>query len=201
MRVTSIGAMVGLVLMIAVGCRSSNGTSAPSNSAPPGVIVLGPDDAPFAYPGQDRTGAPAPVGYPVSFGSLVLGNTTDEPITITKIEAREVDPGAAFLGVKIATGADRRDYATGSVGGFPPDNPGANFQDPPTVIAPSAGPHDRGVDLVVGMKATAPGNQYIKGLIVSYRRGGRDYVTTYDNTFLVCTDFAKKCEFDTPTTG
>ena len=157
------------------------------------VTTLSPDDAPFVYPGQDSVSAPAPVGVPLSFGSLLLGNSTNEPITITAVRVLEADDGVTVLGVKLDAGLQRKAEAIGSQAGFPAPNPGAEYQDAPVVVE-TADLAPRGVDVVVGLQANRPGRWRARGIEVSYRRGGRDYVTTYRNTFVVCTDMTVQCD-------
>jgi len=178
------------------GCRSSEHRSGPFGSAPPGVTVVSPDDAPFSYPGQDKIGVIAPLGEPWSFGSLVLANRSERPVTITKIEAGEVGEGTEFLGVKLAVGQLRDPLAIGRSPGYPAlFRSGADYRDPPVEMEP-AGPSDRGVDLVVGINSLRPGYRYVRGVVMTYRSDGHDYQTTYDNLFLICTDPAKPCTWD-----
>ena len=36
-------------------------------------------------------------------------------------------------------------------------------------------------------------SRYVRGVVMSYRAGGHDYQTTYDDLLLICTDPAKPC--------
>jgi len=165
-------------------------------SAPPGLTVVSPDDAPFSYPGEDKIGVIAPLGEPWSFGSLVLANRSDRPVTITKIEAGEVGEGTEFLGVKLAVGQLRDPLAIGRSPGYPAlFRSGADYRDPPVEMEP-AGPSDLGVDLVVGVNSLRPGYRYVRGVVMTYRTDGHDYQTTYNNLFLICTDPAQPCTWD-----
>ena len=157
------------------------------------VTRLAPDDAPFAYPGQDSVSAPAPVGVPLSFGSLLLGNTSDEPITITGARVLEAESGVTVLGVQFDASPQRQASAVGVLAGFPAPNPGSQYQDAPVTVEPVT-VLPMGVDVVVGVQANSPGRWWGRGIELSYRRGGRDYVTTYRNTFLVCTDMTVHCD-------
>ena len=159
------------------------------------VTRLSPDDAPFNYPGQDSVGAPAPVGVPLTFGSLLLGNATDEPITITGARVLEADPGMTVLGVQFDAGRQRKAIAIGSQAGFPAPNPGSEYQEAPITVEPVV-VLPWGVDVVVGVQANRPGRWRARGVELTYRRGGRDYVTTYRNTFVVCTDMTVHCTND-----
>jgi len=183
--------VVVVVMVVAVG--ASVVTRGLWRSRTGWVTTLAPDDAPFAYPGRDSVSAPAPVGVPLSFGSLLLGNTTNEPITITAVRVLEADDGVTVLGVKLDDGLQRKAEAIGSQAGFPAPNPGSEYQDAPVVVE-TAGLAPRGVDVVVGVQANRPGRWRARGIEISYRRGGRDYVTTYRNTFVVCTDMTVPCE-------
>jgi len=157
------------------------------------VTRLSPDDAPFAYPGRDTVGAPAPVGVPLSFGSLLLGNPTNEPITITGARVLEAEIGVTVLGVQFDASRERKASAVGVLAGFPAPNPGSQYQDAPITVEPVT-VLPIGVDVVVGVQANRPGRWWARGIELSYRRGGRDYVTTYPNTFVVCTDMTVRCE-------
>jgi len=157
------------------------------------VTRLAPNDAPFNYPGQDSVSAPAPVGVPLSFGSLLLGNASDEPITITGARVLEAEIGVTVLGVQFDASRERKASAVGVLAGFPAPNPGSEYQDAPITVEPVT-VLPMGVDVVVGVQANRPGRWWARGIEVSYRRGGRDYVTTYRNTFVVCTDMTVPCE-------
>ncbi len=188
-----IGGVIVVVLVVVGGLAARGGWSGAGR-----VTRLSPDEAPFSYPGEDRVGAPAPVGFALSFGSLVLVNTTDEPITITGARVLDVDDGAHVLGVLLDASQDRKSIAIGALPLFPATNPGSVFQDPPVVVEPaSAAP--RGVDVVVGLTPMRPGVGHARGIEISYRRGGRNYVTTYNNSFHVCTDLTQTCKDDQTT--
>jgi hypothetical protein len=180
--VVVVALAVALVALVAGGARRTGA----------GVTTLSPEDAPLAYPGQDSISAPAPVGVPLSFGSLVLANPTDQPITITSVEVLEADDGLTVLGVEVDPSQVRKAQAVGSQAGFPAPNPGSAYQDVPVEVPPAA-TAPRGVDVVVGLQAARPGRWQARDLRVSYRQGGRRYVTTYRNTWVVCTDMTTPC--------
>jgi len=93
--------VVVVVVVVAVAVGASVVTRGLWRSRTGWVTTLAPDDAPFAYPGRDSVSAPAPVGVPLSFGSLLLGNTTNEPITITAVRVLEADDGVTRAGCEV----------------------------------------------------------------------------------------------------
>jgi len=162
------------------------------SSTPGRATRLAPDDAPFSYPGRDTVGAPAPVGVPLSFGSLLLTNTTDEPITITGARVLEAEIGVTVLGVQFDASPRRKASVVGALAGFPAPNSGSAYQDAPVTVEPVAA-LPMGVDVVVGLQANRPGRWRARGVEVSYDQGGRTHVTTYANTFVLCADTSPLC--------
>ena len=184
----------GVVVIVVIGVLAAGGLwrSGVGACDPPvsrrGAVLL---------PGALSTvGAPAPVGVPLSFGSLVLGNMTDRPITISSVGVAEADPGLTVVGVTVASGQERKAIAVGVLPGYPSDNPGADYRDPPVIIDPVGGASPRGVDIVVGLQANRPGRWRARGIEVTYEWRGRQYVTTFANTLVVCADQGPLCRQD-----
>ena len=172
------------VLLVAAGMRHPDPTA---------VTRVSPDDAPFATPFAASTAAPMPSGVPFSIRAMVLVNRTRTPITITSIRVRDVDAAVTVLGVKLDPSPTRGTYPIGPQAGFPAPNPGSAYRDPPLEIRPTTGASDGGVDVIVGLLANRTGLWGAKNIEISYRRDGRDHVTTYPVGFLVCADLGAPC--------
>ena len=187
--------LIVVVVVVAIAVVGAVAASGRWTSGVGRTTRLAPDDAPFSYPGRDTVGAPAPVGVPLSFGSLLLTNTTDEPITITGARVLEAEIGVTVLGVQFDASPHRKASVVGALAGFPAPNPGSAYQDAPVTVEPvTALP--MGVDVVVGLQANRPGRWRARGVEVSYEQGGRSHVTTYANTFVVCAETGPLCRAD-----
>jgi hypothetical protein len=71
-------------------------------------------------------------------------------------------------------------------GAFPYPSGGADWRDPVGAVVPPEHGGARGVELLIGLRATRPGHWSLRGVTVRYRIGAQQYVTTYGNTYTVC---------------
>jgi len=182
-------------LLLVLGPLAATVT-APACSSPlpphvsiPGVTLrLDQDHAPLQAPGHDGVAALAAVGEPVSFGPLVLTNTTGHPITIVGVRPGPRDAGLTYLGVRASASQTRRVFSLGAAqGAFPYPSGGADWRPVPgVVVLPEHGGGARGVEILVGVRAERPGRWTMRGASVTYEVGGQRYVTTYGDTYTVC---------------
>ena len=179
-------AATGAIVATLLGACSSPAT--PHVALPDVVLRLDQDHAPLQAPGHDGVSARADLRQPVSFGPLVLTNTTGQPITIVAVEPGRRDAGLAYLGVRASDNQARRVFSLGAApGAFPYPSAGADWRDVAgVVVRPEHGGGGRGVEVLVGLAADRPGRWALHGVSVTYRIGSQRYVTTYGDTYTVC---------------
>jgi hypothetical protein len=179
-------AATATVVAVLPGACSS--AAAPRVGLPDVVLRLDQDHAPLQAPGHDGVSARADVHEPVSFGPLVLTNTTGQPITIVAVTPGRRDAALAYLGVRASDNQARRVFSLGAAAGaFPYPSAGADWrQVAGVVVRPEHGGGARGVELLVGVAAERPGRWALHDVSVTYRIGSQRYVTTYGDTYTVC---------------
>ena len=156
------------------------------------VLTRGPapgsDNHAIGTPYTDNLTAGNPVGTPVTFGTMLIYNQSDTPLTLVSAEPVKMTPGLQVLGI-LAAGADRP-LTDGIVHEYPPS--GYKVTTRPlagTVIPPvnqDAGQHRAGTEIIVGVKSPKPGQFNLEGLKVRYRQHGTVYATTLGYRFSIC---------------
>jgi len=185
-------AAAGLLVAALLGGACSSSSPRPSASSGPTLpavtLRLDQDHAPLQAPGHDAVSARAAVGAPVSFGALVLSNTTSQPITLVAVEPGRRDDGLAYLGVRASASQSRRVFSLGAApGAFPYPSGGADWRRVEgLVVQPEQGGGARGVEVLVGVAARRAGRWTLHGVSVTYDVGAQRYVTTFDDTYTVC---------------
>jgi len=185
--------VLGLLLTLGA-LAASLATVACSSPLPPHVSIPGvtlrldQDHAPLQAPGHDGVAGLARVHEPVSFGPLVLTNTTSHPITIVKVSPGPRDAGLAYLGVRASASQTRRVFSLGvAQGAFPYPSGGADWEAVEgVVVRPEHDGGARGVEILVGLAAIRPGRLTMRSVSVTYQLGAQRYVTTYGDTYTVC---------------
>jgi hypothetical protein len=180
------GAVVAVVLGVLGGACSS--PTGPHVALPDVILRLDQDHAPLQAPGHDGVSARADVHQPVSFGPLVLTNTTGQPITIEAVAPGRRDAGLRYLGVRASDNQARRVFSLGAApGAFPYASASADWRTAAgVVVRPEHGGGARGVEILVGLAADRPGRWALHDVSVTYRIGSQSYVTTYGDTYTVC---------------
>jgi hypothetical protein len=178
------GVIAGVVLFGA----ACSGAAPPRVALPGATLRLDQDDAPLQAPGHDAVSARAKVHEPVSFGPLVLTNTTGQPIVVLAVEPGPRDAGLTYLGVRASDRQDRRVFSLGAApGAFPYPSGGADWRRVEgVVVRPEHGGGARGVEVLIGVAANRAGRWSMRGVSVTYRIGPQRYVTTYDDAYTVC---------------
>ena len=175
-------------LAAAVAAAACSSPLPPHVSLPGVTLRLDQQHAPLQAPGHDGVAALAAVGEPVSFGPLVLTNTTGHPITIVGVQPGQRDPALTYLGVRASASQSRRVFSLGAAqGAFPYPSGGADWRPVPgTVVLPERDGGARGVEILVGVRAERPGRWTMRSVSVTYQIGAQRYVTTYGDTYTVC---------------
>jgi hypothetical protein len=175
-------------LAAAVAATACSSPLPPHVSIPGVTLRLDQDHAPLQAPGHDGVAALASVREPVSFGPLVLTNTTGHPITIVDVRPGRRDAGLAYLGVRASASQTRRVFSLGAAqGAFPYPSGGADWRPVSgVVVLPERAGGARGVEILVGVRADRPGRWSMRSVSVTYQIGPQRYVTTYGDTYTVC---------------
>jgi len=178
-----------LVVAITAGAAAACSSPLPPRVSIPGVTLrLDQDHAPLEAPGHDGVAGLARVREPVSFGPLVLTNTTSRPISIVAVTPGPRDDGLTYLGVRASASQTRRVFSLGvAQGAFPYPSGGADWRTVEgVVVLPERAGGARGVEILVGLRAERPGQWTMRGVSVIYQIGAQRYVTTYGDTYTVC---------------
>jgi hypothetical protein len=172
--VVRIRTMPIMIVVALAACSSSSG-GALSRSVWPSSVTIG---------------HPTKVGTTVGFsGPMMMINSTDENVTIVKVELQHLNAGLAFEGWVIRD-VSKTALKTGVQEPFPP----ANARDASArIITPSSSRNDAGqligdAELIVGITLTAPGAHAASGVRVTFTDGDGVHVMTFRLTAVLCDD-------------
>jgi hypothetical protein len=172
-----VAALCALALAIAFALSGAGGNDRPG----PGPLYVGE---------ANRLANPQPVGVPFAYGIPVVFNGADRPLELRRISLVDATPGLELVRVYAAGPRRRYDFAsTDPVKGLP--GPRSPFTDLHPVagypVAPAATPAgQRGVNLVIVLRAPRAGRFGFRGVRVDSRRGGTEYRNTFPNAYVAC---------------
>jgi hypothetical protein len=137
------------------------------------------------------------VGEVFSVGQSLLCNHGTKPAEVKHVRLLGVTGPLELLGIRARTIPDQQDRGM-FLGGFgfpPPDYPAKPIADENVVpvsrtFTPSGAPEEC-LELVIGVRATAPGVARARGVEVSYRVGKRRYREIYENKLFLCAPAAE----------
>jgi len=147
----------------------------------------------YAGGGRDINAQPIDVGVNFSFGYM-LKNESKRPAVVEKVRVMGVTGPIEVLGLmarlRPPPGGSQPSAFMVAWGYPPPDYPVKPFTEEhvvpvPTHFSEDGDPHEA-LQLVVGVRITAPGAGGIRGIEYTYRIGSRRYRNFYDGSGYLC---------------
>jgi hypothetical protein len=155
-----------------------------------------PGDGPLRG-GTLNFGYSAEVGEPFSMTNVAIFNHGDKPAAIERVRLLGVTGSLELLGVRTRQIPSSEGYPLGAVG-FPPAGYSSkalsddNAVPVPKTFTETGSPYEH-LQLVVGLRALAPGVAGAQQVEVTYKVGGRRYREVIDNKMFLC---APKAQYD-----
>jgi len=152
---------------------------------------------PLACPdcGRSATALPVNIGKPVSMGPLPLRNEGDRDVTLERVELVGVDRALALIGMVVVE-PDGRHPLVGAGPGFPPAEPGGTIHPVRGYVLPPAQTNANYVQILFGLRLTAPGRAGARRIAVDYRVGDVPYRAYFDHSMWLCTPRYRKVCID-----
>lgn len=151
------------------------------------------DRGPVRTESDTITTLPSEIGQVVTFGGIVLRNTSSKPALLERIWIDPpLGPEMSLADVKVA-GGDRRIGYVGSAVEYPPHGIPAQAIKPfdGAVVPPRQDdPEGRGVEILMGLKVNRPGEFGFRHAIVDYRIGGKRHRVTLNDGWIGCAPLA-----------
>ena len=178
MRLLVVGALVlGLVGGAVIYKRST------------GRAVHAYDRGPVKTESDTITSLPSELGQVVTFGSLVLRNSSSKPAVLERIRVEPpLGPEMTLVDLKVA-GPDRRIGCVCSAAEYPPHGIPAQAIKPfPGAVVPPRqdDPEGHGVEILMGLRVNRPGEFGFRHAIVDYRIGGKRHRVKLNDGWIGC---------------
>lgn len=145
--------------------------------------------------GRSATALPVNIGKPVSMGPLALRNEGDADATLERVQLLGVDRGLALIGIVVVE-PDGRHPLVGAGPGFPPTEPGGTTHPIRGYVLPPAKTNANYVQILFGLRLTAPGRAGARRIAVDYRVGDVPYRAYFDHSMWLCTPRYRKVCID-----
>lgn len=142
--------------------------------------------------GSGDNGVRLGLGEPISFGDYVLRNKGSKPAVLESVRVLGVTGGFEVLGVRTNPTPLRPDvYHFFGALGFPPhDYPSDPLADkhvvPVAKHRTKTGEPEKGLQLVIGARASEAGVARARGVEFTYRVGHRRYHRSYEGSMVIC---------------
>jgi len=147
------------------------------------------DRGPVRTESDTITGLPSEIGQVVTFGSIVLRNTSSKPAILERIRIDPpLGPEMSLVDVKVA-GADRRIGCVCSAAEFPPHGiPAQAFKPFDGAVVPPRqdDPEGLGVEIFMGLRVNTTGEFGFRHAIVDYRIGGKRHRVKLNDGWIGC---------------
>lgn len=152
--------------------------------------------------GTLNLGHAAEVGEPFSMTNVVVFNYGRKPATVERVRLLGVTGPLELLGVRTRQIPSADGYPLGALG-YPPTEYSSKSLSEDNVVPVSktftdGGSPDEHLQLVIGLRVTAPGVAGAQRVEVTYRVGGRRYREVIDNKLHMCAPTAEYAQAGCP---
>ena len=173
-------ARVALGVVAAIGAIAVAAAALTAQSAP----------GPLAQSMETEDTVPIDVGQTMSFGQIVLVNPTAEVATVRAVTPLNPTAGLEIVALRLVRRGDPALPLTGTALGYPPpDIPAGRIVDPVGVgvrPATAAKPWEEQVEVLIALRAPAPGLYSIPSFKIEYSIGGKAYSDVFQQAIRLC---------------
>jgi hypothetical protein len=154
-----------------------------------GRAVHAYDRGPVKTESDTITSLPSELGQVVTFGSIVLRNSSSKPAVLERIRVEPpLGQEMTLVDLKVA-GSDRRIGCVCSAAEYPPSGIPAQAIKPfPGAVVPPRqdDPEGHGVEILMGLRVNRPGEFGFRHAIVDYRIGGKRHRVKLNDGWIGC---------------